>query len=483
MHFFAEAEIITTDKIEDIEIEFALADNETLVIFDMDWVIWESTDRAFHADIREAVKPIMESFKKYFEKQNQDEKEALDAALWKIDAQPVDSKMPLLINVLQSRGIKTLLLTANLNGKVADIESVESLCYRKLKNFGIDFKQSWKNLNRIDFKETEVKGKKLIPFFGNGMIFTCMVPKGEILRDFLGKLPQYKFKKIVFIDDRMKNLESVRKVSEEIGIRFIGIEYTRVKTKKRSSFDLKKIKSQVDILMREKRWISDAEMKNYEKTPCDKMVEIIDFGVVKSCSGHHPTEEQIFAAVRKSVSEKDIPNDILIEYIDDFFEIRHKIYNIVGFACQLEFARKAYAAKIDMSIVLDCVNNNLFISDGITKISENIVKNANAQIREEILSAGCGSFWKDYAKYRFVRSKLFGKKNCSISYKQLPLKRQESYRRIIEKVYDYACESHALNCKYCIARNFIKHGIDKKIVCKIFDFTDDEYEDFVKPVN
>jgi hypothetical protein len=82
-----------------------------------------------------------------------------------------------------------------------------------------------------------------------------------------------------------------------------------------------------------------------------------------------------------------------------------------------------------------------------------------------------------------VRYKLFGKKNSGISYKQLSSERYENYQRVIAKVYDYACDSHALNCKYHIARNFIKRGIDKKLICKIFDFTDNEFEDFVKPVN
>jgi hypothetical protein len=232
----------------------------------MDWVILESADRAFHADVHETVRPIMESFKKYFEKQNPDEKEKLGAALWKIETQLIDSKMPLLINVLQSRGIKTLLLTANYNGKVADIKSIESLCYLKLKKLGIDFEQSWKNFNRINFKRTESKGKKFIPFFGNGMIFTCRVPKGEILKEFLTKLPQYKFKKVIFIDDHLKNIKSVEEATAKLNIEFVGIEYTYAKTKKRPPLDMEKVKKKCEILIKEKRWTSDAEMENYERS-------------------------------------------------------------------------------------------------------------------------------------------------------------------------------------------------------------------------
>jgi hypothetical protein len=224
------------------------------------------------------------------------------------------------------------------------------------------------------------------------------------------------------------------------------------------------------------------ERRNFSSS-YNKAMEIIDLEVVRSCICHQSTEEQVFVAVRKSISKKGITDELLVEYIDDFFEVRHKIYNVVGFACQLEFARRAYAEKIDMNIILDCINNNLFGSDPVTKVSENIIRNMESPVSEEILSVGCGSLWKDYAKYYLVRSRLFGGKNFSISYKQLPSKRRKNYLRIIEKVYDYACNSHALNCKYYIARNFIKRGIDKKLVCKIFAFTDNEFEDCVKPVN
>jgi hypothetical protein len=218
------------------------------------------------------------------------------------------------------------------------------------------------------------------------------------------------------------------------------------------------------------------------KNPIDKMVEVIDFGVVRSCTCHKPTENQIVEAVRRSVSEKDIPNDVLVEYIDDFFEIRHKIYNMIGFAYQLEFAKRAYAEKINENIILDCVNNNLFLSDSSAKIISNFMTDPNYPTSETILSVGCGSPWKDYAKYNFVRHKLFGEKRSDIMCKYVLPKRCERYQRIMEKVYDFSGDSHALNCKYQIARNFLRHGIDKKVICKICSFSDDEFEDFVRPV-
>jgi hypothetical protein len=392
---------------------------------------------------------------------------ALSAFAGGMKTQLVHKKWPLLIAALQSRGIKTMLLTSCGAEKQGVAGEAENMRKNHLLNVGVDFQKSWQDIKRLELrdipKENYLWNGSYCCAFVDGMLFADWLDKGVVLKVFLSKIPQYKFRKIIFIDDRLKNLKAVEKICTEMGIQFVGVEYIYTKTRKHPFLN--------------------PEMENNAKNSREKIMEIIDFGVVRSCSGHRPRKNRVFAAVRKSVSEKDISNDVLLEYIDDFFEIRHKIYNMVGFACQLEFARKAYAGKIGINIVLDCVNGNLFGSNAITKISENIVKNADFSIDEEILDAGCGSPWKDRAKYNFVRRKLFWEKKPDIWRKQAPSERYENYQRIIAKVYDFGCNSHALNCKYHIARNFIKRGVDKKFVCKIFGFTDGEFENFVQPVN
>jgi hypothetical protein len=485
--FYSNAKIITTDKIEDIEIEVAQADNETLVIFDYNDVLLELVDAALLTENEKVSDQIAIDLMNGSKISKDQIITALSILTRDMKTQLAHEKWPLLIIVLQSRGIKTVLLTSCGAGKQGVVEAVENVCRDHLLKVGIDFRKTWTYLKRLEFPNIPRKHYHMCNThfcaFVDGMLFADGADKGDVLKAFLSKIPHYKFKKIIFIDDKLKNLKSVEKICTEIGIQFVGIEFTYSKIKKHPPMNPERVKKQYKTLMLEKRWISDAEMENCDKNPYDRMMEIIDSGVVRSCICHQPTEEQVFAAVRKSVSEKEITDEILIEHIDDFFEVRYKIYNVVGFACQLEFARKVYAERIDMNIILDCVNNNLFGSNTITKVSENIIKNAKASIREEILDVGCGSLWKDQAKYNFVRAKLFVEKNFNVSYKQLPAKKRESYLRIIEKVYGFGCESHALNCKYCIARNFIKRGVGKNLVCKIFGFTNDEYEDFVKPVN
>jgi hypothetical protein len=480
----SEAKIISTDKIIDIEAEFAQADNETLVIFDYDDVLLEPVDAALLTENEKVSNKIAIDLMKGKNVFKDQMITALSILTRDMKTRLVHDKCPLLITVLQSRGIKTVLLTLCGAGKQGVVEAVENVRRGHLLNVGIDFRKSWIGLKRFEFPNI---ARKLSPFcnfhcpsFVDGMLFASGADKGNVLKAFLSKIPQYKFKKIIFIDDKLKNLKSVGKVCNEIGVQFIGIEFTYSKIKKHLALNPEIVKKQYKTLMFEKRWISDEEIN---KTPYDRMLEIVDFGVVRSCVGHQPTEEQVFAAVRKSVFEKEIPYNDLIECIDDFFEVRNKIYSMVGFVCQLEFARKAYAEKIDTKTILDCVNDNLFVSGPITKISENLIKDRKTSLKDEILSTGCGSVWKDFAKYNFIRSKLFEEKNISASYKQLPIERYKKYMTIIEKVYDFNCQECFLNCKYYIARNFIKHGVKKDVICKIFRFDSEEYEDFVKPVN
>jgi hypothetical protein len=487
MAFYSDAKIITTDKIEDIEIEFAKTNNETLIIFDYDYVLLEPVDVALLTSNKNISKKITAELMKGQNISRDQMIVALSVLTRDMKTRLVHEKWPLLIAVLQSRGIKTVLLTSCGSGEQGVVEAVENVRRNHLLKVGIDFRKSWTDLKQLEFPNITRKRHPFCnfhcPSFIDGMLFASGADKGDVLKEFLIKIPPYKFKKIIFIDDKLKNLKAVEKICAETETQFIGIEYAYSRIKKHPPLNPERVKKQYRTLMLEKRWISDAEMESYAQNPYEKMMEIIDSGVVRSCICHQPTEEQVFATVRKSVSAKEIADEILAEYIDDFFEVRHKIYNIIGLVCQLEFARKAYTGKIDVNIILDCVNNNLFGSNAITKVSEGIIKNTKASIREEILSAGCGSLWKDYAKYHFICAKLLKEENFSVSYKQFLSERYENYQRVIAKAYDYACDSHALNCKYHIARNFIKRGVDKKLICKIFDFTDNEFEDFVKPVD
>lgn len=49
-------------------------------------------------------------------------------------------------------------------------------------------------------------------------------------------------------------------------------------------------------------------------------------------------------------------------------------------------------------------------------------------------------------------------------------------------MYNFCGNGYALNCKLQIARNFFKYGIEKKKICEIFRFSDEDFEN-VKPIS
>lgn len=56
------------------------------------------------------------------------------------------------------------------------------------------------------------------------------------------------------------------------------------------------------------------------------------------------------------------------------------------------------------------------------------------------------------------------------------------YEKILQRVYNFCGNGYALNCKLQIARNFFKYGIEKKKICEIFRFSDEDFEN-VKPIS
>jgi len=195
----AQTKIIKINTISDAMEELAKADNETLVVFDVDYVLLEPVDRMLQAD---EFKKIFEFYENERKKLTTEEKHKANAELFLAKMQPVEEQIVSLINELQSRGIKTLALTGNNIGKMAHLESLEDHYEQRLLDIGINFKKSWPTLDAMTFKtmwsdmrklNPDYKGKlierEVSPIFKNGLIFTCFAPKGKVLEEFLSKIP------------------------------------------------------------------------------------------------------------------------------------------------------------------------------------------------------------------------------------------------------------------------------------------------------
>ena len=202
------SKIIRTDDLETIKSACAGADPRTLVIFDMDNVLTESMERAFQSDLYPKSKKIVDQYEEQVKKMSPSDQEKLKGAQWEIPVCLVDNGMPLLIKSLQDREIKVLMLTANPHGKIASVNSIEDLCDSRLRALGINFGKSWHSIDIKGDFDTD------LTIFHRGEIFT-LESKEVALKRFLEHIPEYKFQKIIFIDDKRKNLEKVKKLTKE----------------------------------------------------------------------------------------------------------------------------------------------------------------------------------------------------------------------------------------------------------------------------
>jgi hypothetical protein len=94
--------------------------------------------------------------------------------------------------------------------------------------------------------------------FKKGILFTCNVPKGKVLEAFLKRL-KWKPSKIVFTDDKMKHLESVRDFCQRAHIPFQGFQYTAVEQMPKMPINKKRADLQFKTLAEQEKWLSDVE--------------------------------------------------------------------------------------------------------------------------------------------------------------------------------------------------------------------------------
>lgn len=250
------AEIIQTPNLTPIETAIKKADSSTLVVFDVDDVLITAKDQILQPSNKKLLEILNKGLEsRYSEKAAQ--------KLWSIILlervdEPVDPQMVSLIKETQARGIKVMALTNAWTGSFGNIPSLEEWRVRELEDFGYTFKDSWSTLKSKIFSDSKSKDPKRLPVFKNGVLFTCDLPKGDILKVFL-KHASFLPKKIILVDDKRKHLKSVEAFSRDVGILFIGFEYTAVADRPKSPLNEKRAQLQFEVLEKEHKWLNDKE--------------------------------------------------------------------------------------------------------------------------------------------------------------------------------------------------------------------------------
>lgn len=243
--------------IREIERELESADENTLVIFDVDEVLITTADQFAHPYALDASYGIcMGAMKKSADKKTIDEIISLCFLL--PERILIEETTPELIAKIQARGIKTIALTSCQTGELGLIPKVEHWRIDDLRSLGIDFSGSFPEQERVVFSDLK-STKHNAPLYERGVLFSFGYNKGDVLKAFL-KAAAFQPSKVIFIDDLAHNIENVGKHLAEAEIPYHAFHYTGASRHFRE-FDPALIRYQIEHLMQHRTWLSDSEAK------------------------------------------------------------------------------------------------------------------------------------------------------------------------------------------------------------------------------
>lgn len=243
------------DSLDPIIEELNKADKETLVIFDVDYVLLVPKDLIARPSGRELRRTLFPKIEKEIGK------ERLDYLLSILRSQGgselVDGRLPELLKNLQSRPVKVIALTGQGYGPIGIIKDEGSLRVQELKKLNLDFRNAFPSLKSFVLNIPTPKHQP--PLCREGIIFTDHSSKGEALIAFLQKV-KWSPKKIIVIDDGSEHLEHIQealKSNHLNGILFLYIDGKLAAEKPDPAI----AKTQFDYLIKNEKWLNDEQAR------------------------------------------------------------------------------------------------------------------------------------------------------------------------------------------------------------------------------
>ncbi len=206
-----EAKIVETSHIEDV---LPLIDEDTWFLVDLDNCLFEAAQALGHANW------FYDELQQRMQKGMSREDAIREAYPDWIKIQkacrikPLDNNFVPILLMLQNKGIVIMGLTHRQ-------PSVADSTFRQVTSLGFDF------LTTAPSKECFVVPSKTPTLYSQGILFVGDYnKKNDVFEPFLSIINQ-KPKKIVFIDDKRKNVEELEKLTSN-GIDYIGVHYTAI---------------------------------------------------------------------------------------------------------------------------------------------------------------------------------------------------------------------------------------------------------------
>lgn len=220
---FLQSEIHAVTSMSEIEKWSDIADSNTLILFDMDYTLVMPKNPAFH---RPVYKKYKDWRRELINSLTVHEKTFFSAVFITNGALSlVEQYTAQIIENLQNRCVPLIIFTSSSVGTIGAISRVEDWRYKELSRLGIDNSFSFVNKSPTQF-DTLNSQRGNYPLFKNGILSTngSNNTKGNVIKAFL-ELLDWKPTKVIFIDDELRNLNSVESSLSALGIPFIGLQY------------------------------------------------------------------------------------------------------------------------------------------------------------------------------------------------------------------------------------------------------------------
>jgi hypothetical protein len=245
--------IISADNISVVENQTKNLDENSLVIFDCDNVLTTVKVGTFNVQNKDFLKNYLRA-----EVVSKDEfYDKIRLVLINENTYIVNQRMVDLVANLSERSIRHMVATSYSVRPLKDVSDPMEWRIGNLHTMGYFFEKSWgdqkKDIVLNDF------GTDHNPVFRKGILFCDIFSKGDCIESFfeyVGWLP----KKVIFIDDVLRNLSDVGEFCDENKIEYVGIEYLEsqhINSHIPFSDNLGKI--QMDNLMNKSIWLKDEE--------------------------------------------------------------------------------------------------------------------------------------------------------------------------------------------------------------------------------
>lgn len=187
---------------------------DTLVIFDINDVLLRPQDQVLRLGAADYRTKLRQIYLSHFNEAQR--KEWAKNLLGKDNlCTLIDKRSPQLIKQLQENGVKVIALTT---GDAHD----EDFWIQQLKKNQIDFSAAFSDYASITLDDAIFSED--YPIFKKGVLFVDPYSKGQVLQAFLSRI-NFRPNKVIFVDDKIKNLEEVAQVIYSFGIPFIGLQY------------------------------------------------------------------------------------------------------------------------------------------------------------------------------------------------------------------------------------------------------------------